>query len=496
MTVRRFDLAPIVLDPQHLRDDQPGVLATVDDRGFLRCEGRIGRAGVQTYSDGKRAWNEFRPPEEVFDVESMASYQLAIVTNEHPDDMVDASNVRELQRGHVGTDVRPDGDWLRVSFLITDADTIADVRAGKVEVSGGYKADLKKQSGEHNGQRYDYVQQKIRGNHVAIVDRGRAGPEGRLLLDGAGVQVLPLRFDGAAWRPTIGTFANTPGRVQENTMDVINLDTATKECLEAALVEAKKTDAATIPLEIAGKTEQVPVRAAIYLIEMRAKQGISSLEPQGESGSEGAAPAEPEAPTDAPPATPVNPNRREQPPPPMSHEPTPEEEDCNEEEDSPGAASRAPRRNSAETPTEEPSKRKDELTALRAKVDTLEAARKKDQENEAARIDARVALVGHYKRIVGTEPVPKVDSELMRAVVLKINPDLEKRLDEHKDDAGYLRASFDAALELWSEKTDSAAASEALCDAVIAGGATSSKTELADAYLDSMERRGKVRLTG
>jgi hypothetical protein len=62
-----------------------------------------------------------------------------------------------------------------------DKATIADVEGGKRELSNGYASLIDFTPGETvNGQHYDAVQRQIRGNHVAVVDKGRAGPMCRI----------------------------------------------------------------------------------------------------------------------------------------------------------------------------------------------------------------------------------------------------------------------------------------------------------------------------
>jgi hypothetical protein len=67
--------------------------------------------------------------------------------------------------------------------LITDERAIEDAEQGKTELSCGYSCDLDMTPGVMDGQHYDAVQKNIRGNHVALVTRGRAGAEAALHLD-------------------------------------------------------------------------------------------------------------------------------------------------------------------------------------------------------------------------------------------------------------------------------------------------------------------------
>ena len=113
----------------------------------------------------------YRPEEEVFSPETIASFEAMPVTNDHPPDGVDISNIRALQKGHVHIVRRGTGeesDLLLADLIITDPVLIDLILDGKREISCGYTYELC----EENGQ---YIQRKIRGNHVAVVDAGRAG---------------------------------------------------------------------------------------------------------------------------------------------------------------------------------------------------------------------------------------------------------------------------------------------------------------------------------
>ena len=113
-----------------------------------------------------------RPEEEVFSSETIASFEGMPVTNDHPPDGVDIDNIRRLQMGHahnVRRGTGPDSDLLLADLIITDPHLIDAILSGKREISCGYTYELC----EENGQ---YIQRRIRGNHIAVVDAGRAGP--------------------------------------------------------------------------------------------------------------------------------------------------------------------------------------------------------------------------------------------------------------------------------------------------------------------------------
>ena len=151
-----------------------------EPEGYLLCLNvPVARTGTQDYLPeelglpGSSFISVYRPEEEVFSPETVASFEGMPVTNDHPPDGVDVSNIRALQKGHAHNVRRGTGDesdLLLADLIITDPGLIDLIlEEGKREISCGYTYELC----EENGQ---YIQRKIRGNHVAVVDAGRAGP--------------------------------------------------------------------------------------------------------------------------------------------------------------------------------------------------------------------------------------------------------------------------------------------------------------------------------
>jgi hypothetical protein len=157
-----------------------GARRTAD--GYLVAEVRVARTGIQVYSGAEVGRPEladvrvYRPEDEVFARDAMASFAHRPVTNDHPDTAVDASNWRDVAVGIIGGDVIRDGDHVRVPLVLMDADAIRSVEEGKRELSAGYDCNIDWTPGTTDaGASYDAVQRTIRINHVAVVDRGRAG---------------------------------------------------------------------------------------------------------------------------------------------------------------------------------------------------------------------------------------------------------------------------------------------------------------------------------
>lgn len=160
--------------------------------GWLRVDGFIARSGLLEYqrADGS-AWVEYRPEDEAFHADVLESFTALPLTDDHPPEgYLDAANTSRYQVGTIaGTPSRHE-DKVRAQILVTDAATITKLTAGKAELSCGYLCDLEMTPGEIDGKRYDAVQRNVRGNHVALVKAGRAGPEIRVRLDTSNAEVI------------------------------------------------------------------------------------------------------------------------------------------------------------------------------------------------------------------------------------------------------------------------------------------------------------------
>ena len=161
------------------RYDNVAIKATKTSEGFIRDAPIVGRTGILKYknADGSMRY-EYRPPDEAFNADSLASLQGKPITVGHKA-MVSAANAAKVQPiGTVLTAGRQDGDTIRADIVIYDLPTKAR------ELSCGYSLDLDETPGTApDGQHYDAVQRNIRYNHVAVVPRGRAGIA-RLNMDG------------------------------------------------------------------------------------------------------------------------------------------------------------------------------------------------------------------------------------------------------------------------------------------------------------------------
>ncbi len=154
---------------------------------YLIAEAKSVRTGIQLYSGDEVGKPEmqivrvYRPPEEVFADASLQSFTHAPVTMNHPDEAVTADNWKELAVGEVSTAAKKDGEWVHLPLILKDAKAISAVEDGKRELSAGYTCELVWGDGvTPDGQEFNATQTNIKINHLAIVDRARAGSQARI----------------------------------------------------------------------------------------------------------------------------------------------------------------------------------------------------------------------------------------------------------------------------------------------------------------------------
>jgi len=168
--------------------------------GYLICENALlCRSGYQEYKGSElvgfpgyeESWglepetryNIYRPKESVLDTDFIKSIEGCTVVDEHPDgSVVHVDNDRELNCGHVekvgkGPDI--DGEvTLKGDIFIKNPELIEKVRPENNpddpnavrDISLGYSLRLKRlEDGT-------IIMTHLRGNHCAIVEKGRAGP--------------------------------------------------------------------------------------------------------------------------------------------------------------------------------------------------------------------------------------------------------------------------------------------------------------------------------
>ncbi len=182
--------------------------------GFLLCMNvPIARTGWMEYGEGETPIEPgddgkvhiYRSAEEVFRPETIASFEGKDITVTHPEDFVSPENWNALSKGaaqNVRRSKEPDEDGeesLLADLLIKESFTIKLVKAGLREVSCGYEAEYE-QIEPGKG-----IQTNIVGNHIALVEHGRAGStyaindeKGKVIMGPNALERLKKKFGSSA----------------------------------------------------------------------------------------------------------------------------------------------------------------------------------------------------------------------------------------------------------------------------------------------------------
>lgn len=130
--------------------------------------------------DPNRIYKGYRPGTEL--AKGAATFNGLNILSEHiKDDAEDPA--KDYIIGSMGTDAKYSAPYLQNSLIIKDAEAIellnpADPsKAPKREISASYRYDPVFEAGTFNNVRYDFIMTNIRGNHIALVEEGRAGSD-------------------------------------------------------------------------------------------------------------------------------------------------------------------------------------------------------------------------------------------------------------------------------------------------------------------------------
>ena len=263
------------------RYDNYSFQAIKTDEGFIKDSPIIGRTGILVYmnADGSTR-REYRPPEEAFKADSLASIRGKPITMGHHGLVTNETYKQSKPIGTVLSAGKQDGENIRADVVIYELDT-ADR-----ELSCGYQTELEETSGvTPQGEHYDAIQRNIVYNHLAIVPRGRAG-NARLNMDGE--QILESEVDKMSKKIKLdnGIEYDVPAEVevafgamiakadeQKKELDAMTakFDSATAE------IEKLKQDAAKAEADFKAKFDDA-VKTTIELRTIAQKHGIEKAD--------------------------------------------------------------------------------------------------------------------------------------------------------------------------------------------------------------------------
>lgn len=242
--------------------------------GYVTGTARVARTGIQEYlayelgitdGDQNRVVRVYRPEEEVFSTDSLATYAYRPVTSNHPSVPVTAANWKEHSRGQTGPDIARDGEFVRVPMVLMDRSIIKEWEDGKRELSMGYSAEIVMTDGvTPEGEKYDAIQKNLRMNHLALVSRARGGDKlklGDAKQEGPSVTTKTIMFDGISIEVTDAgaqAIEKLQGQLKDASTKAAEADAAHK-----AAIADKEKELATKDAEIDALKAKVLDDAAI-----------------------------------------------------------------------------------------------------------------------------------------------------------------------------------------------------------------------------------------
>jgi uncharacterized protein len=220
------------------RYDHINIKAVVTSDGFIRDRPAITRTGIFEYRDKTgRVIKEWRSPEEVFHEDSLASIMAIPITDTHKG-LVSSSNVADIIGAVVSPGVKADNDVV-ADIVIHNVNRLGKKR----ELSLGYRAEIVTTPGTTpDGQRYDARQTNIRYNHLAVVEKGRAG-NARLRLDDNEAVSFDMEDDDVVDAPKLVSVRLDNGLEYQATPEVAQAYFKNDEALKAKTTLAEQLQA-------------------------------------------------------------------------------------------------------------------------------------------------------------------------------------------------------------------------------------------------------------
>ena len=157
---------------------------TIKNDYLLIEDNVVARTGIQKYTkrelglgDSNEVINVMRKSEDVFDDDSIASYNQSPITIYHPKQFVDSGNHDKLAVGDLPKAVADqDNGVIRADLIVKTKKGLQAINDGLTQLSMGYTANIVLQDGvADDGIPYQAIQKNIRINHIALVPKGRAG---------------------------------------------------------------------------------------------------------------------------------------------------------------------------------------------------------------------------------------------------------------------------------------------------------------------------------
>ena len=125
--------------------------------------------------DPNKIYKVFIPEDEL--KKGADSFKLLPITNDHTWLGEEGEDAKEFQEGTIGENVYVEDGILYAPLMFTGSGIIEDLEGGKEELSSSYYNRFEKSKNSE----YDFIARDIKGNHLALVDKGRCGSAVRVL---------------------------------------------------------------------------------------------------------------------------------------------------------------------------------------------------------------------------------------------------------------------------------------------------------------------------
>lgn len=270
--------------------------------GFLICRNvPIARTGEQDYLGTELGLpvadvvKVNRPAEEVFSDAALASFEGKPVTNDHPPELIDSETATMYEKGHVQNVRKGEGEWegyVIGDLHIHDADLIRAIKEGKRQISCGYECDY---SEDGDG----YKQTNIRGNHVAVVEQGRAGSKAAIMDSNKTKPIKAERKVMSKQSNFLKLFGMAANGKNDEELTQMAMDAAENLVEEKTTeeVETKKTEDGDPVAALAAKVEELSAKLdaltkeesvdeATEEVTAELDEAIEKLAPEEEKGGE------------------------------------------------------------------------------------------------------------------------------------------------------------------------------------------------------------------
>ena len=233
--------------------------------GYLVCkEVPIARTGTQEYrgmefggENPEKIYVVKRPEEEVFSKAALASFEGKPVVDEHPDENVTPDNIGRYIKGTCRDVRRGEGalsDCVVADLIIYDKDLIKKIESGKRDISCGYDCLWDPKDDD------TYVQLEIRGNHVAVVEEGRAGHKVSIRDSRKGGKTMSEKSKNSIWGRMLSAFAHDSDTTPEDLEAAAKMKPASDEGNPAPavpVVEKKEEPKSTIDAELDARLKKI-----------------------------------------------------------------------------------------------------------------------------------------------------------------------------------------------------------------------------------------------